>query len=341
MASWLGELKRCRLCAWECGADRVAEGGGVCRIRLPEVAYTSVSPLTKSVTVTFLGCCFRCIYCNAYRISQYPDVEWFYRGHMPPESLAREMLDLTRSARSRGIEVDAVNFTGGEPLINLPYIEEVVRIMREDEPGIKVGLATNGFASQPAFGRMVCLASWVNFEVKAFTDEVHRSLTGAPVAPVLRNARYLITNGRDKVRVIRTVAIPGINTSDIPKIAGFLAGIDPSVPYRIVGFRPSFLLYYHPGPSRSLMGMLTKAARAKGLTDVSWSGYYPDEIPRSVYELAERASPYKTKSAKIASAYSSLGGCVMMPRNCGDCPLRSRCPATPLQPWSMQNKLEI
>ncbi len=52
--------------------------------------------------------------------------------------------------------------------------------------------------------------------------------------------------------------IPGINDLEVPKIASFLQEIDPDLPYRLVGFRPHFLLYYHPGPSKNFMQKLVE-----------------------------------------------------------------------------------
>ena len=339
MESWIDGLHSCRLCAWECGVDRTKKGRGVCRIGLPEVAYTSVTKATKSVTVTFLGCCFRCLYCNAYRLSQYPAVGWSYRGYVPPESLAEELYDGLHSSKSKEVGANAVNFTGGEPTINLPYIERVVGVLRGKIDGLRVGFATNGFASRDSFERIIGLSTWINFEIKAYDDEVHRAVTGAPVEPILKNAELLMKNARGKIRVIRTVVIPGINEKDVGRIAEFIASVDPTVPYRLVGFRPNFLLYYHPGPTEKMMERLTRKAKAKGLEDVSWSGYYPKEIPPLVLEKATEGNKKRASPAGIANAYLSLSGCVAVNRNCGKCLERQKCPSMLMEPWDMQYKI--
>jgi len=340
MSRWMRELENCRLCAWECGVDRLNEGGGVCRMKLPEVAYTNISQVTRSSTVTFLGCCFRCIYCNAYRLSQYPDPSWFYRGYVPPHTLAAEMMDKLKMQKSREIGVDAVSFTGGEPTINLPYIEEVVREVRENIKDVKVGFATNGFASTHSMSRIIDLSSRISFEIKAYDDEVHRALTGAPVEPVLKNAELLGKRGRNKIRTIRTVVIPSINDSEVGKIAEFIAGIDHTIPYKIIGFRPSFMLYFHPGPSENMMKKLCEKAKKKGLTNVGWSAYYPCDIPARATEISKGMNRYQASEAKLAAAYSMIAGCVTHPRNCGTCPHRATCPAMLMEPWSLQHKLK-
>lgn len=337
--AWMDEFRNCKLCSWECGINRLSDGNGFCRVGLPHIATVNTSIATKSCTVTFLGCCFRCIYCNAYRISQYPEVGWFYRGYVEPRKLAKELLNILKSPNSARLNLDAVSFTGGEPSIHMPYIEILVNELRKEAKNLKVGFATNGFASKAVMKRIINLASFINFEIKAYEDEVHKILTGAPIEPVLKNAETLVKNAKDKIRVIRTVVIPGINDSDVEKIAEFIANMDPFVPYRLIGFRPSFILYFHPGPSKHLMKKLVEKAKIKGLKDVSWSAYHPYKVPERVMEVSKKITYCKTQQTKLASAYLTLAGCVMEPRDCGKCSSRSSCPAILYQPWNLQDKL--
>ncbi|MDL1976353.1 MAG: radical SAM protein, partial [Deltaproteobacteria bacterium] len=247
MMKHLSKLARCNLCEWRCGANRLEGERGVCRAEMPQIAYTMLSETLASYSVTMLGCNFRCMYCNAYRISQYPDAQWFYRGYVEPAVLADEAI-----ARMTP-DTDKISFTGGEPTIHLPYIEEVVQEVQDKYANIGVGIATNGFCTPKTLRRVIDISTSISFEIKAYDDDVHRMLTGAPSTPVLRNAKVLATSARESIRVFRTVVIPGITEYQVLKIAEFIAEIDPTIPYRLIGFRPNFILYYHPGPGISLM----------------------------------------------------------------------------------------
>ncbi|MBA1343028.1 MAG: 7-carboxy-7-deazaguanine synthase [ANME-2 cluster archaeon] len=309
------ELARCNLCEWRCGVNRLEGERGVCRAGMhPLIAYTMLSETLSSYSVTMLGCNFRCIYCNAYRISQYPDAQWFYRDYVEPSVLADETISRMKP------DTDKIGFTGGEPTIHLPYIEEVVRAIREKGTEIGVGIATNGFCTPETLTRVIDLATSISFEIKAYDDDVHRMLTGAPSAPVLRNAKVLATTARESIRVFRTVVIPGITDRQVLKIAAFIADVDPTIPYRLIGFRPNFILYYHPGPSMALMNDLTEQCKDIGLTDVAWSGYYPTEMPGG-------------SETEIAAQYLRRAGCHKYPRSCGECELKDQCPACLLEPW--------
>ena len=328
-------FEKCRLCAWSCGVDRTAGEVGVCGVSLPEIAYTNLAFVLRSYSVTLLGCCFRCIYCNAYRISQYPQSGWFYRGFVPPEELAEEAIERISSEEGREMLVNKISFTGGEPTLHLPYIEEVVRIAQK-RMKIEVGFATNGFASQDSMRRIVRIASHINFEIKAFNDDTHRAITGAPVEPVLRNAEFLVKKGRDKIRTIRTVVIPRINDGEIEAIAEFLASLDETVPFRIIPFRPSFMLYYHAGPSKRLLERLARAARKAGLKNVWTGGYYPRGVSARAKELLLRERVSAREGASLATAYARLAGCIQKERNCGKCPENEHCPAVLKEPWLLE-----
>jgi pyruvate formate lyase activating enzyme len=323
---YLNELRACTLCEWRCNVNRLNGERGVCRVGIPEIAYTSFAYVLKSYSITFLGCCFRCIYCNAYRISQYPDAGWRYRGYSEPEEVADEVHTALGTPLAQEIGIHRLSFTGGEPSLHTPYLEAVVGRTREVVPGIEVGIATNGFSTHHTLKRLMAIASYFNFEIKAFDDAVHEALTGAPVEPVLRNAEFIAAKNPEKIRVLRTVVVPGITDTQVPQIAEFIKDIDPVIPYRLIGFRPSFILYYHPGPSKRTMQRLVKTCRDIGLKNVDFSGYYPANT-------AVKSKHRRADAAQVAAMYLRLAGCPTNPRNCGKCTLKDGCKATLMEPW--------
>jgi pyruvate formate lyase activating enzyme len=306
-------FEACRLCEWNCGVNR-NEDVGVCNVKLPEIAYTCLAESLESYSITLLGCNFRCLYCNAYRLSQYPDTNWFYRGYVDPRELADEAVE-----KLRGAGIEKLGFTGGEPTIHLPYVEEVIKRVKESIPELKVTFTTNGFATEASMKRIVDMCSSITLEINAFHEDMHLALSGAPVEPVLRNAEYLIKH-KDKVRALKTVVIPKINDTEVEEIAKFIASVDPSIPYHLIGFRPSFMLYYHPGPSSSELESI--ARRCKNyLETVKWGGIYPTE------------SGFNESGAALAMNYAERAGCIRKDRNCGVCGMNKRCPAILREPW--------
>jgi pyruvate formate lyase activating enzyme len=306
-------FETCTLCEWNCGINRNEEVG-VCNVRMPEIAYTCLVQSLKSYSVTLLGCNFRCLYCNAYRLSQYPDTNWFYRGHVAPRDLANEAVAALRKA---GFE--KLGFTGGEPTIHLPYIEEVVKEAKNLMPHLRIGFTTNGFATTASLEKIVDICSYITLEINAFNNDTHVALSGAPVEPVLRNAGYLIKT-KSKIRAFKTVVIPKINDAEIEAIAEFIASFDSSIPYHLIGFRPSFMLYYHPGPSRRELEEIARRCK-KYLENVKWGGEYPEEIVSD------------ETGVQLALKHAELAGCVSKERNCGRCGMNKSCPAILREPW--------
>lgn len=307
------DFEDCRLCEWNCGVNR-REEAGVCNVKLPEVAYTCLAESLESYSITLLGCNFRCLYCNAYRLSQYPDTNWFYRGYVEPEELAKEAV-----AKLREAGVEKLGFTGGEPTIHLPYIEALVKAAKRAMPNLKIGFTTNGFATKASMERIVNMCSYITLEINAFRNDTHLALSGAPVEPVLRNAEYLIRN-KAKIRAFKTVVVPKINDKEVEEIAQFIASFDPSIPYHLIGVRPSFMLYYHPGPSTRELDAIGRRCK-KYLETVKWGGDYP------------RESGFDESGAKLAMRYAEAAGCVRKDRNCGLCSANRRCPAILREPW--------
>ncbi|WP_370004430.1 radical SAM protein [Methanothermobacter sp. KEPCO 2] len=135
---------------------------GVCGAAETEIAYNSITDVLKSYSVTLLSCPFRCAYCNAYRISQYPDSGWVYRGYVKPEDLALEAL---RELEAHGIS--NLSFTGGEPTLHTLYIERMLHEIRVKAMLMPL-VATNGFQTPETLKRIIRFTSLFSFEIKAF-----------------------------------------------------------------------------------------------------------------------------------------------------------------------------
>lgn len=91
-------LRRCRLCGWECGADRLAEKRGVCHTGSRALVSSYGPHLGEEVplrgwrgsgTIFFARCNMRCQYCQNYDISQSDAGD-----PVEPDDLAAIMLEL-------------------------------------------------------------------------------------------------------------------------------------------------------------------------------------------------------------------------------------------------------
>lgn len=118
------QLRRCMLCERRCGVDRTTRRGACLLDHKPRVAsffhhLGEEAPLVPSGTIFFAGCNFRCVYCQNWDISQHPEAG----VEVTSESLAAIQIGL-REEGARNI-----NWVGGEPTPNIPYILESMKVL--------------------------------------------------------------------------------------------------------------------------------------------------------------------------------------------------------------------
>lgn len=322
----LKDLRSCRLCEHRCGVNRLSGETGVCRMTVPVVASAALHPAPpESYTVFMAGCNYKCLHCQNWTISQYPDNDCgTVRGEISPGDLAGECIPRLSYFPARAMGADRIFFSGGEPGIHLPYIEKVVEEAREIEPGTKVNFDTNGYLTEDSLKRVLSFSSSVTFDLKAFDDQVSYALTGASSGPVLRNAEYLARHARDRLWEYRITVIPEINDNQIRPLAGFLADIDPHLPVCFLAFRPNFVLENHPGASRRLMRDCVSIAGECGLKNVSYAGQ--TGIPgRGMGKNDMIQAGCDSKEALLAGTYALNAGCRSVPRDCGHCEYNQKC----------------
>ena len=116
----------CHLCEWRCGVDREKEEGkcGVQRARVATefLHYGEEPMLIPSHTIFFSGCTFSCVFCQNWDISQHK-TGFFIEAKRMAESIEK------RKGKN-------VNWVGGEPTPNLPYILEVLSYCNINIPQI-------------------------------------------------------------------------------------------------------------------------------------------------------------------------------------------------------------
>ena len=115
-----------------------------------------------------------------------------------------------------------VTFSGGEPLMHMPYVSAVAS--RLQERSIPVAVETCGLFSWKAFERQVLPSiDLVLFDLKVFDPVMHRRATGRDNRMILENFDRLLACA--SVRLIpRTPLIPGITDTgnNLAAIRGFL-----------------------------------------------------------------------------------------------------------------------
>jgi len=320
------DFRECTLCEHRCGVDRTVGDLGVCRMAEPMVASRTLHPAPpESYTIFTAGCNFKCLGCQNWTISQFPDNKIAVDGYVDPRSLAVESVSMLESTAGVVMGADRIFFSGGEPTIHLPFIEKVMAEARRIRPGLKVNYDTNGFMTEKSLRRVLAFTTSLTFDIKAYYDDTMRAIAGTPAEPVLRNAEIVGRTARDKLWECRIVVMPEINEDDVEPLCRFLASISKKLPVAFLAFRPNFVLDEHRGAAGKLMQRCVELARSAGLKRVSYAGM--TDIPgRTAHLVKELENKYERLGARLAASYAHSKGCSNHPRDCGACGSVSTCP---------------
>lgn len=324
-ADFLKDLEECELCEHRCRVNRLEGETGVCRVTTPSVASATLHPAPpESYTVFMAGCNFKCLNCQNWSISQYPDNGCNQRGYEDPKELAEECVHWLASVPAKLMRADRIFFSGGEPTIYLPYIEKVIEEARKRRPDTKVNFDTNGYMTEKSLERILSFTTSITYDLKAYNDEIYLALTGGSSEPVLRNAEHIGRHAKEKLWEYRILVIPKINEDEIGPLTGFVANIDPSLPVCFLAFRPNFALEDHAGASRALMDQCVAIAKASGLKNAYWSGH--TGIAGTVMNLDSKVKEsYSLQGAQLAGTYAFAAGCQTLPRGCTTCTSNQAC----------------
>ena len=257
----------CSLCPNNCS---ISEGkSGICLVRyndrgtpsLPfygKLSAISVDPIEKKplyhfypsktiLSIGFVGCSFRCPFCQNYSISQSTE-----RGleYVAPE----EIVDGAVNRNSFGIA-----YTYSEPLVHFEYVLDCSIAAREK--GLQNVLVTNGYINPEPAAELLQYSDAANIDLKSFNEDFYKREIGGRLQPVKDFIKYAA--GQIHIEVT-TLVIPGKNDSDeeIRAIASFLADIRPDIPYHISCYYPTYK-YTIPRTSADLVRHLAEVARER------------------------------------------------------------------------------
>ena len=194
-------------------------------------------PGSRSFSVGTVGCNFRCSFCQNADISQYPkeNAHHIFGRELSPERIVE--LALENGCRS-------VSYTYNEPIVFFEYAYDTARLAHEK--GLKNIFVTSGYETHKAIDTIAPCLDAMNIDLKSFSDDFYKNISGARLKPVLDTIRYAWEKG---IWVeVTTLLIPGLNDSDeeLKQIAEFIASVSPDMPWHISGFFPQYKMLDRP-----------------------------------------------------------------------------------------------
>ncbi len=140
-------------------------------------------PGTLSYSIATAGCNLTCRNCQNWEISQ----------QSPTDLQIIEMFpeDVVEAAISKSCK--SIAFTYTEPTAFYEYTYETARFARNH--GIKNLFISNGFINEKPLRDLCRYLDAANIDLKAFSDEIYRKLTGGSLQPVLNALKILKEEG--------------------------------------------------------------------------------------------------------------------------------------------------
>ncbi|MCL5030296.1 MAG: AmmeMemoRadiSam system radical SAM enzyme [Bacteroidetes bacterium] len=256
------EIIKCLLCAQGC----LIKNGerGKCRARmningeLRSLVYghpvaVHVDPIEKKPLYHFMpgaeayslataGCPLSCKFCQNWEISQ-AKPEDFSTKFIPPESVVESTLTK---------KIPIIAFTYNEPTVFTEYLIDIAKVA--NKKNIKSVLISCGFMNQEPLAEMCDVLSAIKIDLKGFSEDFYRNVSGAELKPVLRSIKQ-IARTKTHLEIVNLV-VPTLNDSDkmLNSLAEWIIGeIGPDVPLHFTRFHPDYkLLNLSPTPIATL-----------------------------------------------------------------------------------------
>lgn len=161
--------------------------------------------------------------------------------------------------------IRGISVSGGECMLHPDFLTELFSLARAE--GLTTLIDTNGAISFEGKEELLSVTDGVMLDIKAFSDDEHRNVTGETNRTVLSNAALLGKKG--KLYEVRCVIVPELydTESSVREMGVFLKPFYESYPFRIklikfrsMGVRPEYMNLRSPTEEElsGLAGVLEK-----------------------------------------------------------------------------------
>ncbi|MDO8107860.1 AmmeMemoRadiSam system radical SAM enzyme [Isoptericola sp. b441] len=217
---------------------------GFCLDPIEKKPLAHFYPGTSVLSFGTAGCNLGCRFCQNWDISKAKETDRLV-DQATPEQIA-EVASAT-GARS-------VAFTYNDPVIFTEYAVDVAHACRAR--GLASVAVTAGYVNPEGRSDLFGAVDAANVDLKGFTDDFYRRITGGRLGPVLDTLRYVHLE-TDAWLEITTLLIGGHNDSDAELHAMFAwvrEELGPDVPHHVTAFHPDWrMLDVPPTPAATLV----------------------------------------------------------------------------------------
>ena len=218
-----------------CGYPRYAVSNG------PEHGHNNLA-------VFYQACSFNCLYCQNHQ----------FKDRTP----SSQLITAKQLAAAVKQNTTCICYFGGDPTPQILHALKASKIALQEASGrvLRICWETNGAMQEPFLSMMARLSydsgGLIKFDLKAWNESVHRALCGVSNRKTLENfkvlSRFVQQRPEPPFLIASTLLVPGyVDENEVAGIAGYLAELNPEIPYSLLAFYPHFHLKDLPTTSRS------------------------------------------------------------------------------------------
>lgn len=242
---------------------------GCTGIGYPKYAYEAGPEHGYYNLAVFYGACsLDCLFCQ----------NWHYREltiKLSPLMSAEKLVEKVNR------KVSCICFFGGDPspqiLHALKVSEMAIEKAKEWKGIMRICWETNGLMNpkiaEKAFQLSLESGGNYKFDLKAWSEAIYKALCGVSNKPVYENLKNLGKRIDERKKpppiIASTLLVPGyVDSDEVEEIAGFLANINPEIPYSLLAFYGAYMMKDLPPTSKKHAYECLKAAKRAGLENV-------------------------------------------------------------------------
>jgi len=229
-------------------------------------------PGTSVLSFGTAGCNLACKFCQNWDMSKSREMDTL-ADSAAPETLARAAKELGCSS---------VAYTYNDPVIFLEYAVDVAKECRK--LGIKNVAVTAGYICEEPRKEFFQDMDAANVDLKAFTEDFYRKITGSHLQPVLDTLRYL-KHETDVWIETTTLLIPGKNDSpeELDEMTRWVVKeLGPDVPMHFTAFHPEWKMMDTPSTPPETLTRARDIAMKNGVR-YAYTGNVHDKAGDSTY----------------------------------------------------------
>lgn len=273
-----GTTVQCHLCPRNCvikdgerGNCRVRENkkGKLYALVYAELCAVAIDPIEKKPFFHFLpgttafsvgtaGCNLHCKFCQNWTTAQANPEDVITERIMPEELVER--------AVESGCKTIA--YTYNEPIIYYEYVYDCARLAKKK--GLRNVMVSNGFINKKPLLKLAPYIDAMNVDLKGFTEEYYRNVTGAWLQPVLDT--LVLIKKKTKIWLeVTNLIIPTLNDDmdTIEKMCRWIKkNLGVGVPLHFSAFFPCYKMANLPATPLSTLQNTKKVAEKAGINHV-------------------------------------------------------------------------